>query len=351
MRMSGAQVVSIILAMATMVAGCGGGNIFVAANYPPELSLPAEVRTIAVTPFVGQDRESKAGAQMASGLLASKLKSSLSGQYTIVERGNLADIMKELDLADAGITDTGTAAQAGKLLNADAIIIGSVQVAAGEDVETKTSTKYNARGEPYTATTQKLRRTGQVSMTTRMVRPETAEVIISKTSAHDYDSNLRGGFAALFDDNSSVPSAEFITRTLLEECVSDFYKTIAPHVEYFEVKLAGCKTPAAKAGVDFAKAGEFGAALRQFEDGISLDPLDHGAIYNLGVMQMLTGDIAAAKENVDKAMRMKADKKYIQLCQFLRNAQNSSAEVSFRAATGDEVATFKARQKMLKARM
>lgn len=350
MRVSRAATTAIAILTLAMTAGCGGGKLYVAAHYPPEMALPPGIKTIAVTPFVGENPTSRSGAQMAGGLLASRLKTGLEGQYTIVERGNLADIMKELDLADAGITDTGTAAQAGKLLNADAIIIGSVQVTQSEDVENKTTTKYNARGEPYTAITQKIRRMGQVSMTTRMVRPETAEVIISKTSTHDYDSNKRGGFESLFDDNS-VPSAEFITRTLLEECVRDFYKTIAPHVRYFEVKLAGGKTPEAKAGVDMAKMGEFAEAARQFEDGIAMDPEDHGAVYNLGVMQMLTGDLDSARTNIEKALRMKHDKKYMQAMRHLRAASRANDQVSFRWATTEEVESFKARQKLLRASM
>lgn len=342
-------VTGLLLLSMLATAGCGA-KLLVAASYPAEIALPSEIKTIAVTPFVGQDPQSLAGAEMASGLLASRLNATLgqSGQYTIIERGNLKDIMKELDLADAGITDTGMAARAGKLLNADAIIIGSVQVQASESVETKTETTYY-KGIPTTNVVQKLRRTGMVSMTSKMVRPETAQVVISKTTSHNYDSNLRGGLAMFLNDNSDVPPPEIITRTMLEECVTDFYNTISPHVDYFEVELAAGKTEMAKAGLDLAKAGMFQEAAVQFEESAKAQPLDHGSIYDLGVMQMLLGDAAAAKENVDKALRMKTDKKYIQVSQQLKAAM-ATGQVTFRAATGEEAVTHKSRQKMLKAR-
>ncbi len=347
------RTLAVLLSLSTLLVltGCGGGEIYVAANYPPEMPLPQNIRTIAITPFVGHDSQSRSGADMACGLLASKLTASLgsTGQYAIVERGNLKDVMTEQDMAAGGITDAGTAARAGKILNADALIFGTVQVQQSEDIDTTVEQTLNSRGQMVTTEKTKLRRTGLVTMTTKMVNPETAEVIISKTATHTYDSNNRGGLAMFMGDNSSVPAPEMITRTLLEECVGDFYRTISPHTEYFQVKLAGGKTPPAKAGVDMVKAGEFQLAVRQFEDGITLDPTDHGTVYNLAVVQMLTGDIAAAKANVEKAMLMKPDKKYIAVNGHLSKAAALGGQASFRAATGQEVASFKSRQELLKA--
>jgi tetratricopeptide (TPR) repeat protein len=104
-----------------------------------------------------------------------------------------------------------------------------------------------------------------------------------------------------------------------------------------------------KAGLELAKAGMFQEAAVQFEEAVKAQPLDHGSLYDLGVTQMLLGDQAKAKENIDKAMRMKADKKYIRVCQQLKSAM-ASGQVTFRAASGEEAVAHKSRQKMLKAR-
>jgi tetratricopeptide (TPR) repeat protein len=350
--MSAARMVvtAVLLLSLPLLAGCGT-KLLLAATYPAEVTLPPEIKTIAVTPFVGQTPDSKVGAEMACGLLATRLNATLgaSGQYRIIERGSLQDIMKELDLADAGITDAATAAKAGKILNADAIIIGSVQISGSETVETKTETTYDKRGFPTTNTVQKLRRTGLASMTSKMVRPETSEIFVSKTSSHSYDSNLRGGLSAFINDNSDIPAPEAIARLLLEECVTDFYNMISPHEDFFEVELVGGKSDFTKSGIELVKGGMYQEAASQFEEAVKFKADDHASVYDLGVMQMILGDLPKAKENIDKALRMKPDKKYIRVSQQLKAAM-ANGNVTFRAASGEEQVAFKSRQKMLKAR-
>lgn len=63
-------------------------------------------------------------AQGVSYLLTNKLVE--SGQYTIVERSRVEEILFEQDLGQSGRIDPGTAAEIGRVLGVDAVVIGSI---------------------------------------------------------------------------------------------------------------------------------------------------------------------------------------------------------------------------------
>jgi curli biogenesis system outer membrane secretion channel CsgG len=59
-----------------------------------------------------------------SDLLTNKLVE--NGQYTLIERSRIEEILFEQDLGQSGRIDASTAAEVGRLLGADAVIIGSI---------------------------------------------------------------------------------------------------------------------------------------------------------------------------------------------------------------------------------
>lgn len=63
-------------------------------------------------------------AQGVSDLLTNKLVE--NGQYTLIERSRIEEILFEQDLGQSGRIDASTAAEVGRLLGADAVIIGSI---------------------------------------------------------------------------------------------------------------------------------------------------------------------------------------------------------------------------------
>jgi curli biogenesis system outer membrane secretion channel CsgG len=63
-------------------------------------------------------------AQGVSDLLTNRLVE--SGQYTLIERSRIEEILFEQDLGASGRIDASTAAEVGRLLGADAVVIGSI---------------------------------------------------------------------------------------------------------------------------------------------------------------------------------------------------------------------------------
>lgn len=103
-----------------------------------------------------------------SALLASRLSQSLL--FTLVERENLKRLVSELELGQSGLVDESTAPQAGRLLAADLILDGSVSEIGD-----------------------------QVQVHVRLLRVETAEVLVTRTTTLPRDQILQEAKAQHFE--------------------------------------------------------------------------------------------------------------------------------------------------------
>jgi curli biogenesis system outer membrane secretion channel CsgG len=106
-------------------------------------------------------------AQGVSDLLTNKLVQ--SGKYTLIERSRIAEVLREQNLAAAGRIEPGTAAQLGRVLGADAVVIGSV-TRFNLDEKGGSVSVLGIGGSNRT-------RTAEVQLTARIVNTTTAEII------------------------------------------------------------------------------------------------------------------------------------------------------------------------------
>jgi curli biogenesis system outer membrane secretion channel CsgG len=94
--------------------GAGGdSNVFVAPGH-------AAVRKVAVMPFKAPTE--LIGVSVSDQVLTELLR---TGRYKLVERGQMAQVLGEQELALAGLS-AGKAAQVGAMVGADGVIIGTV---------------------------------------------------------------------------------------------------------------------------------------------------------------------------------------------------------------------------------
>lgn len=106
-------------------------------------------------------------AQGVSDLLTNKLVN--SGRYSVIERSRIADVLAEQNLAVAGRIDPSTAAQVGRVLGVDAVVIGSVtRFNLDEQGGGGSILGFGGGGS---------RRTAEVQLTARIVNTTTAEIV------------------------------------------------------------------------------------------------------------------------------------------------------------------------------
>lgn len=83
-------------------------------------SADTHITKIAITPFSGSDKELNAA-------LADSLGTELIGMgYDLIERSQLEQVLAEQKLSWTGVMPTETAVELGKILNVDALLLGSV---------------------------------------------------------------------------------------------------------------------------------------------------------------------------------------------------------------------------------
>jgi curli biogenesis system outer membrane secretion channel CsgG len=163
-------------------------------------------------------------AEGVSDLLTNKLVQ--SGAFTVIERSRIADILQEQNLGASGRIDPSTAAQIGRILGADVVVIGSItRFNLGEDEGDVSILGFGGSGNSNEAT---------VEVTARLVSTTTAEIL----AAVEGSGSARrggGGVSTPFgrigggsrsDDEILSDAAEQATTTLAEG-ISDQVGTLA----------------------------------------------------------------------------------------------------------------------------
>lgn len=324
------------------VAAHGATKVYVAAGSPAQVKLPPTIKRVAVVEFTAKDRPSEAYAGIAAARLNSLLAATPDSPFQLVDRTHLKGVLAEQDLAASGVSDPAAAAKAGKLLNADAIIFGSVHAEKSEQVVESPAVAISSR-LPIGGKSS-IQRSALVNVTFNMVQPETGEVITTRSISRSYDSSKAGGGGAgalikKVMPGGSAPSGEAIVNDLIEQCVAEFGSLIAPHQEIYEIQLGS--SSGTKAANTFAEAGDFSSAAEQYKAAMQANPKDHVAVFNLAVATLALNDSQAASKLLDKAVVLKADKYYIRFRQQLAEILKASDAAQFRPAAASEIAAYK----------
>ncbi len=138
-----------------------------------------------------------APSQGVSDLLTNKLVD--GGAYTLIERSRIQAVLQEQNLALSGRIDPSTAAQVGRILGADAVVIGSV-------------TRYNLNAGSSGVSvlgigTNRRRDSAEVQLTARLVNTTTSEIIATAQGSGEAKQGSGGvsllGVSVGSDNNNS----------------------------------------------------------------------------------------------------------------------------------------------------
>ncbi len=236
--------------------------------------------------------------------------------FTIIERDRMDQIMEELKLSQTGLVDESQAVQVGKMLGADAIITGTVNVAVSDSwvkekrTEKKVTKEINCQ-----------KRDCQVTATIRISRVETAELIGSKDARKNQDLKKCEG------DYGSMPPAE----KTVDECLKSVAEEL---VDYFQPKFEQKKFDFAKVeGDDYKRFIEpakkaldvydLNGAYLQYAAIIERDPYNHAALYNLGVLYEVVGSYDKAGKQYEMARKLKStEDRYVKAYERINRSKN-----------------------------
>ncbi len=331
----------------TAVSAFAAPKVYVAAGTPAQVKLPETLKRIAVVEFTAKDAPSQPYAGIAASRLNSELASAPDKPFQLLDRTHLKGVLAEQDLGASGVTDSESAIKAGKMLNVDAIIFGSVHAEKSEEIVDKPGNAIVSRVSPVGGGgSMSVRRSALVNVTFNMVHPETGEQLVTRSISRSYDSEAApkaGGAAGLLKKalggRGATPSGEAIVNDLIEECVAEFAGLIVTHYDVYEYTLATSR--GTRTGNTFAEGGDFKTAAQQLKAAMAADPKDAAAVFNLAIVTLALNDSKEASTLLDKAVVLKTDKKWIQVRQQVAELLKACDTTQFRPATAGEVAAYK----------
>lgn len=173
------------------------------------------------------------GASLADVLVNELLK---EGKYSIIERRALDEVLKEQNFSNSSRADAKTAANIGRVLGVDAIVIGSVTEFVVEESAVGVGSGLNRLTRGVVGGGKRVNTRASVAMTARMVSTSTGEVLTSVSANGDSAKGsveASGGYATGID----MTSASF-QGSALGEAINRAAQSVAAGLNGFAAKLS-----------------------------------------------------------------------------------------------------------------
>ena len=228
------------------IFSCGSPSVIVKVRKPAVINTSG-INTVAIMAFEGPGRS---GAQAAGIFSEILLREAF---YKIIERDQLSRIMKEQALGLTGAIDDSTAAEVGKLVGADALILGEITAYSVEDERGKETIEkeFEKKDKDGNVTKEKRKiekyfkiRHGTVSITFRLVDVETGEVRATRSKTKKFSKKIIGDTEGEISEEIiaaavksifglkkkyKLKSKDAILVDLTRKVISHFIPLISPH--------------------------------------------------------------------------------------------------------------------------
>jgi hypothetical protein len=317
------SVAALALMLVASAAAAKDTPISVDVMKPAEFSIPG-VRKIAVTPFKGPN-----GQAVCNSLTAKIFEGKA---FSIMERAEIDRIMKEHNLGMEGIVDEATAAQVGKMAGVDALVFGQVDDYGVTDEASTTPLKKkrllgkNAEGqnvwEPYEVNCPTTVRNGRLSVTFKVVKIESGEIVAIKNGSASFaGKQIKNPNADPFDyclfcenpydkSKGELPTSSAVEVSLLNDVSGQFMRSISPYKARVTLVWDDDIGKEGDAVVKLLFAGmnkEANDMLQSTTGAITTDPKAKpkkimAAHYDSGILQEIMGDYEKALESYKKAV-------------------------------------------------
>ncbi len=200
--------------------------------------------------------------------------------YQVIERNQLQKVLKEQRLSLSGALDESSAAEVGRLLGLDVIIMGNVNYSSTDE---RSGTDYPC-----------LKRIVTAKGTMKMVSVETAQIVGTKSAV------AAVSMRKCSDAISSIPNANVMAESAMKLLARKFTDYFAPgyqNIKYdFEkIKLKEFKNKG-KEALNFVKIGDLDRAFPIVYAMFEADSYNPKAAYNLGIIYEMVGSNSDALE-------------------------------------------------------
>lgn len=321
--------VLILGAQTTFAQLFGGGNDFYANTISsPELYLE-NAKKIAILNF--QDENNKSynywndtkdnGGKVADYLIANLLLDSYglnkerplyiqgfrTNLYTVVERSQLDNVLKEQKLGASGAIGDSEASQAGKLLGIDVIVSGGVSY-SHKDSKSQSSTKDEKTGKVTYSYT--VNREVYAEVRVKIIKVESGQVLAVKNFKRT-QTDSKNSSSPLSYDVLTIPDQ--LADRAFSQLAGDIMKYMTPVYQYQQMEIYKIKNKEfkdqARDAVDFMKDGKIDKALAIYAAIYEKDSYSPEIANNLAALYEGTGNFEKSLELYKVAAELDASNK------------------------------------------
>ncbi len=208
--------------------------------------------------------------------------------YTIIERDQLKKVLREQRLSLSGAIDESSAAEVGRILGLDVIIMGTVSYSS---VDEKGSSLLGlASSSGSNCLTRKVNAKG----TMKMVSVQTAQIIGTKSTETALE------IYKCDDQRSGIPRPEVMAETCMKTIARQFTDYFAPGYQYIEYEFEKIKNKEfrtrGKEAMGFIENGDLDRAFPIVYAMFEADSYNPKAAYNLGILYEMVGSYPDAAE-------------------------------------------------------
>jgi tetratricopeptide (TPR) repeat protein len=351
---------------------------------PPEQPLPG-VKQIAVLDFTGSDnRPSTEGARFTEKVIAQMLvadrgihdvaestfltlttstrpgttlqEGAFTNIFEVVERSQLSRLLDEQNLQASELVDETRAAEFGRLLGVQAIILGRVSYTYDDRSRTSSQRFRTRDGREYDVEVPCLTRRVTTTYHARIVAMETGVVLgsteASESASESACANQPNARNSVIE--AALPSPSSISEGTFDVLATTLANYVTPHFEEQELELEKITTreyrDVADEAAEAAEDLDVDEAYLLYWSIYEQDPYNPRVLYNLGLLNEVVGNYEEARDFYEMAFQLEDRGRYED---GLERVQRSLAFAEVLAASGVTIAkhAFRVDRDMIEAAM
>jgi hypothetical protein len=182
----------------------------------------------------------------------------------------------------------------------------------------------NKMGRMWGRVPPAVERTAQVQVACRVIDLKTNRVCLS---SEPYQVEV-----ARSEKDTLLPPEGLVLSTALDKCARELVSGMSGAPEMMRMEFV--TTSELRAGVDHARQGRMQQARMEFEKVLYENPADHGACYNIGVLEEARGDFELASRYYNAAFAIQQNEKYLAAADRIRARQDHGRELQAQMTNG-----------------
>lgn len=301
----------ILLVLAILIAGFAFAGC--AKKIKTQMLVPAknheaaQCRRVAVLDFKGRGGD-QVRADVEALLVGVRVKD--EPYFSVIERDAVNKVLEEQMLHQTGVVDPKTAADVGKMLGADGIVMGVITQATTQDKgyreqRRKCSAK-NKKGKCLRWTEYIVscaERNAYFSFTPKIVRVSTGEIVCSEVlSGHAVDKACRDSGRTLADRQALLTSAKSHAIEQLREIVAPYYLNVEIKLlTRDQTKMSSETKDKIDKGVKWVQAERLDRACESWNEAYSIHSHGYAINYLLGLCAEMSGNLEKALSYYEEA--------------------------------------------------